>query len=164
MTAPLYLDPVIGWRVWHVAPGPEGPRLLSWSRPSSWPAGERMQAACRTAFGRHQPPRRGHRCGVYALRRRDDAEGLLRDLFRLAPPGSGRRATAIGRVSLWGRLIENVDGWRAEYAYPYDVTLFGATEELSRELAARYAIDVRLANAQNSGPTSCSPTSSPNST
>ena len=43
---------------------------------------------------------------------------------------------------MWGRAIANVDGWRAQYAYPYEVYLVGATAELAAALRKRYAVDV----------------------
>jgi hypothetical protein len=51
---------------------------------------------------------------------------------------------ALGRVSLWGRVIENVQGWRAQYAYPYDVTLIAGDADAARGLRRRYAVDVSL--------------------
>jgi len=51
---------------------------------------------------------------------------------------------ALGRVSLWGRVIETERGFRAERAYPYDLLLLGGTEQLARRLRSRYAVDVSL--------------------
>jgi hypothetical protein len=58
---------------------------------------------------------------------------------------AGRRPLALGRVSLWGRVIENIDGFRAQYAYPYDLELVGGDEQLAGALRARYAVDVTRA-------------------
>lgn len=48
-------------------------------------------------------------------------------------------------MSLWGRVIENVDGWRAQFAYLYDIVLLGGDAATAREVRRRYAIDVTLA-------------------
>jgi hypothetical protein len=147
--APLYPAPIMGWRVWHVDDDSSGARLLSWSRSAEWPAGRRMEASCkrllRLRARDHEAPGSGHVCGLYALRSRERAELLLRDLFAAAPPGCGRRPAALGMVSLWGRVIENVDGWRAQYGYPYELFLFGGGVTLARRLRDSYAIDVSLA-------------------
>ena len=60
--------------------------------------------------------------------------------MKYAVPGP----VALGRVSLWGRVIENVDGWRAQFAYPYDLLLVGGDPAAARALARRYAVDVSL--------------------
>ena len=125
----MIVEPLVGWRLWHV----DGDRLRSWTRGTSWPACSRLDARCR----RHAAPHLGHGCGVYALRTRELAESLLAAL-----PGLPRRPVAIGRVSLWGRVVENVDGWRAEFAYPYDLELVGGNERLASALRSRYAVDV----------------------
>lgn len=143
------IEPILGWRVWHVDPGAGQPRLCSWSQSAEWPARRRMEAGCRALLGLrwrargHGAPRAGHRCGIYAFHERRDAEALLREL---GPVGAaaGRLPAAIGRVSLWGRVIENTGGWRGEFAYPYDVVLFGADASLAAELRSRYAVDVSL--------------------
>jgi hypothetical protein len=145
---PLYVEPVLGWRAWHVEHEDDGPHLASWVKGGQWPAGDRLEARCRS-FGlrgshRHPAPRRDHGCGIYALRRKARAEALVSELFENA--GGVHAPVALGRVSLWGRVIENTDGWRGQYAYPYDLTLFGGTEELRRRLAATYAVDVSLAS------------------
>ena len=67
------------------------------------------------------------------------AEGLLHLLPAVGGP------VALGLVSLWGRVVENVDGWRAEFAYPYDLTLVGGDDALARDLRRRYLVDVGLA-------------------
>jgi len=144
------IEPILGWRVWHVDSRDGCPSLRSWAHADAWPAGRRMEAACRTRLGlhrrasHHDAPRAGHRCGVYAFRERGDAEALLRQLLPVGP-AVGRLPAAIGRVSLWGRVIENSGGWRAEYAYPYDLLLFGGDAALAADLRGRYAVDVELA-------------------
>jgi hypothetical protein len=60
-------------------------------------------------------------------------------------PAAGRLAAAVGRVSLWGRVIENTGGWRGQFAYPYEIVLLGGDRAMAAELRERYAIDVTLA-------------------
>lgn len=86
-------------------------------------------------------PRPGHTCGVYAARKRELAESLLNELPPLVEP------VAIGLVSLWGRVIENLDGWRAQYAYPYDLELLNGDVELAHALRRRYQVDVRVSSS-----------------
>jgi hypothetical protein len=73
------------------------------------------------------------------LREKAAAEALIREL-----PVRGR-PVAIGRVSLWGRVVENTNGWRAQFAYPYDLLVYGADEQLAADLRRRYGVDVALA-------------------
>jgi hypothetical protein len=137
--APLVLEPVVGWRLWHVAVGAEGYRLESWTRGDEWPAGRRTEARCR----RHGAPLASHRCGVYAFRTREAAQRLL---ARCAPGGfAGCRPVALGAVSLWGRVIPHSDGWRGQYAYPYELLVLGGDDDVARNLRRRYAVDVSAA-------------------
>jgi len=59
-------------------------------------------------------------------------------------PCPGGRPLAIGRVSLWGRVVENVDGWRAEYAYPYELAVRRGDEATLAALRRAYLVDVAL--------------------
>ena len=148
--APTSLEPILGWRIWHVDPRPGGPRLRSWAHSVPWPAGRRMEAVCRSPLSlvlpsrSHPAPRKGHRCGIYAVREREPAETMLHEIGE-AGPLAGRLPAALGRVSLWGRVIENDGGWRAQFAYPYDLVLFGADESIAAGLRRDYAVDVALA-------------------
>ncbi len=141
---PTSIEPILGWRVWHVDPA--GPWLRSWAQTADWPAGERMEAGCRSRLGLrwrsrdHGAPNREHDCGIYACREREDAERLIDHL-----DGRGRLPTAIGRVSLWGRVFENTGGWRAQFAYPYDIELVGGSSDLAAGLRRRYGVDVSVA-------------------
>jgi hypothetical protein len=144
------IEPILGWRIWHVDPRADGVRLRSWCHMAEWPAGRRMEARCRSFMSvirpsrSHPAPRQGHRCGIYACRDRAEAESMLRQLGEVGPTFN-RLAAAVGQVSLWGRVFENTGGWRAQYAYPYDLTLFGGDESLAADLRRRYAVDVSLA-------------------
>jgi hypothetical protein len=135
----LYAEPLLGWRLWHVRDG----RLLSWSQDAEWPAGRRFEARCRRLVRRScgEAPGGRHACGIYAVRKREAAMRLLDELPPLPAP------VALGQVSLWGRAFENVGGWRAQYAYPYSLELFGGTERLARELRAAYRVDATAAAA-----------------
>ena len=58
------------------------------------------------------------------------------------PPLREGSPIAIGRVSLWGRVLARENGFRAQYAYPYELFLIGGEDVLARELRRLYAVDV----------------------
>jgi hypothetical protein len=41
-------------------------------------------------------------------------------------------------------VVENVDGWRAEYAYPYDFVVRRGDEATAAALRRAYLVDVAL--------------------
>jgi hypothetical protein len=49
---------------------------------------------------------------------------------------------AFGRVSIWGRVIETEAGFRAQYAYPYEIILLDATDAQLRDIRNAYRVDV----------------------
>lgn len=146
-----YAEPLRGWRVWHVREG----RLLSWSQSGEWPAERRMEARCRRLLRRvcDAAPATGHTCGIYAVRTREAAEKLLHELPPLPGP------VAVGQVSLWGRVVENVGGWRAQYAYPYELFLLRGDDATVRSLRSRYAVDVWSSPGRTSRAGASSPAS-----
>ena len=117
------IDPVLGWRVWrlHVV---EGTPSLSPTTPRpDWPAREPIRATCTGSHTRlymvfnpelerfHRSPMVGCTCGVHAAK---DPRRLARGVH-----GAG----VIGRIAMWGRVIEHSRGWRAELAYPWQLRL-----------------------------------------
>ena len=64
---------------------------------------------------------------------------------RELPPVRQGRPIALGSVSLWGRILARERGYRAQYAYPYELFVIGGNEQIARELRDRYAVDVSLA-------------------
>jgi hypothetical protein len=134
----LYLDPILGWRVWKVAHG----RLYSTVFGTLWPERARLEARCGLGGrsspgglrGVHDAPLRGCDCGIYALKSRADALFLARQITR-------PDLAAVGQVSLWGRVVETERGYRAQFAYIYDLTLLGGTEVQAGEIRNRYAVD-----------------------
>jgi hypothetical protein len=129
----LYAEPLVGWRLWHIRDG----RLRSWSQDADWPAGRRLEATCKRLVRRScaDAPACEHTCGIYAARTRAGALRLLDELPPLPAP------VALGQVSLWGRVFENVGGWRAQYAYPYALEVVGGGESIARVLRTAYRVD-----------------------
>lgn len=162
-------DPVVGWRIWRVErridrrmsaldlalelreaerSGVERPaealfdyRLRSLTRPEFWPTRARMEAVCsREGPSAHRysaGPEADCECGIWAFRSNQSAERTLLDYAQ-----SGR-VLALGPVSLWGRIIEQEHGWRAQFAYPVDIQLYGALEEVALNLGVSYGIEAR---------------------
>src|SRR4051794_2555397 len=103
----LLLEPILGWRIWRVD-GDGLLRGLLWGSP--WAPRERFEARCEDSFpywsgldAPHDAPCARCTCGIYAFKRRRDAELLGRERADGAP-------LALGRVSLWGRVIETERG------------------------------------------------------
>ena len=77
--------------------------------------------------------------GFYAYRTRARAWAHLQSFIE-GGNGSEALGWAFGRVSLWGRIVECEDGWRAEYAYPYELEVYacdGVAGQLARRLRRR---------------------------
>jgi hypothetical protein len=110
-----------------------------------WPARRALEAGC---FVHGPRPAMQHHCGIHAFA---DQERAL-DYADQAPGGFrlfGLRhqavlAVAVGRVSAWGHIVCHAHGWRAQYAYPYDISVATGDPGLVRGLADRYAVDVGL--------------------
>jgi len=99
------IDAVVAWRGWSLVEEEGEIRLSSLTRAESWMPRAPHAASC--SKGRRPTPQRRCRCGVYATTT-PEALGGLRSL-----PGG-----VVGEVSLWGRVIEHGQGYRAEVAYP----------------------------------------------
>jgi hypothetical protein len=138
-------EPILGWRVWRV----DDDGLLSavvWG--ARWEPRERFEAQCEDrAFPfwvgtapPHGAPWAGCARGIYAFKHRAQAALLAREKVDGAP-------LALGRASLWGKVLETERGYRAALAYPYDLELLGGSEVLAAQVRSLYAVDVSTAPA-----------------
>jgi hypothetical protein len=122
--APDYFTPVVGWRVWLVLRGRGALRLRSVAFQSYWYPREAMSATCegRSLMSRirrrapHETPQVHCDCGIHAAKDIAMAAGYLSTYDDVLAPIVVHRV--IGRVSLWGSVVEGEFGWRAAKAYP----------------------------------------------
>src|SRR5262245_54393747 len=115
----LSTEPVVGWRVWRLHAGPDGPRLMSVTRPYVWPTGAPIRAKCDLHHGPRRPtPDVRCSCGVYAAANPDD-------LSRVQVLSSD--ASVVGAIAMWGRVVEHTRGARSSLAYPARLRLVCAT-------------------------------------
>jgi hypothetical protein len=120
---PDFAEPIGAWRVWWVLLQGQKLRLRSVFFPLLWEPGRRAEAEClhrrllRPWRRRsHQAPRERCDCGIYATTAPSTAAEYLGSMQPAPPPEAVQYA--VGRVSLWGMVIECKRGWRASYAYP----------------------------------------------
>jgi hypothetical protein len=161
--APDYLEPVLGWRIWHAAEKAGSTSLWSIYHRVVWPAGEPLRAECAkrrlivrfrsSARKRHPAPAVGCECGIYALSTEqtgihvlstEDFWMMLRELE------AQQKLPVLGRVSLWGEVHEHERGWRASLAYPERLYVFRAPSSdggIATRLAAgleRYGVPIEV--------------------
>ena len=103
MTAPDYIFPIVGCRVWRW--DETGLKSVN-SIP--WQPGRALAATCAQP-STHESPQGDCRCGVYAAKTFD---GLRRMRY------TESERWIRGEVFMWGRMVEHEDGWRAQFAYP----------------------------------------------
>ena len=139
--APDYVEPVVGWRVWFTREDQDRTRLRSLFHDLCWPVREPFAAEClrrRLPFRQrdHPAPAASCRCGIYAA-----SLERVGPYLELGWPQE-RAGPVVGRVSLWGTVVECEQGWRASLAYPERlyVPVLCATRHESR--AARVALDL----------------------
>jgi hypothetical protein len=120
--APDQVEPVQGWRVWDVVVLDRAPRLCSLAFWSIWLPGRAASATCRrtplegvvAGLPPHTAPAEGCRCGLYATAAAVDTLEYSQDVRRRGDTVH----RVVGRVSLWGIVIECEGGWRASSGYP----------------------------------------------
>jgi hypothetical protein len=127
--APDYIEPVVGWRTWSVSESEGRLRLRSVMFEAIWVPGRPFVADCRNSP--HLLRRLWHRrprihaspdfscsCGIYAATSLSEAARYAESY------GSRYRYVVhrvLGRVSLWGTVLEYTEGWRASRAYPLEL-------------------------------------------
>jgi hypothetical protein len=123
--APDYALPVEGWRVWIVLDDAGTARLRSLYYDVPWEPESPVLATClnrerpfprlwRRRERHHVAPDDSCTCGIYAATERFAARRYLEQ-----PPATSREVCRVlGRVALWGTVVECERGWRASYAYP----------------------------------------------
>jgi hypothetical protein len=105
-------EPIIAWRAWALTGGCDGTDLLlrpvaRRSRP--WKPRQTAEAAC-SLVRFHRAPHAGCTCGLHGTHEIE----ILRKT---------RCPAVLGRVALWGTVIEHDFGYRARFAYPQRVKL-----------------------------------------
>lgn len=121
LQAPDYVAPTIGWRVWNVVDVDGALRLSSLLYHSHWSPQEEVAATCRRSlaylpWGRmpiHTAPASDCVCGIYGAMHSEQARPFL-----WAPGTDSASYRVLGRVALWGRVVQAQAGWRAEFGYP----------------------------------------------
>jgi hypothetical protein len=105
-------EAIIAWRAWALTGRRDGTNLLLRpvaGRTRPWKPREIAEAGCKGARF-HRSPDPDCTCGLHAT------DGL--EMLRRA-----RCPAVIGRVAMWGRVVEHEHGFRAEFAYPQRLTL-----------------------------------------
>lgn len=134
----------MGWRGWAVARDElERVWLVTAAGPQQgaffWPKFQRAEAEC--ADGNDAPCSSvcggvGHGCGFYASRERTEI-----------PFSRGVEFIVVGTVKLWGRVNEHAWGYRAQYAYPFELRAvrtaktWRATKGLLGEVSYEYGLE-----------------------
>jgi hypothetical protein len=144
-------------------------RLRSVLFSTVWPAQEELVAACNRFWMKIPVPGRWRRtmahrvpagdcaCGIHASNQLETAANYLYlyDELRQA----NLRSRAIGRVSLWGAVVEGEKGWRASCAYPERIFVprcdrLGRPTNVEALLdgLADYAVPIEILEDDDAGP------------
>lgn len=114
----------VGWRSWTW----DGTNLRGvWK---VWHS-EEFEALCDECGA---APTWGHTCGIYAVKNPDG-------VFRFQ-----QRTPVVGRVEMWGNVIEHTNGYRASHARITDVWV--PTHLMAHQIAARYRVNVEVGSPQ----------------
>jgi hypothetical protein len=161
-SAPDYVEPVIGWRSWVVVRAGADFRLRSIAFTDVWPIGEAFVATCyfavtrfpvrlRRSCRKHDPAVLECDCGIHAATEAAEAAGYLH-LYDDVPQRFVCHR-ALGRVALWGSVVEGDLGWRAARAYPKKIFLpaDGANPRVGLQAIAEglsaYGVEVEISGA-----------------
>lgn len=149
---PDYCEPILAYRCWDVC---ENGLLCGQAIPEPWPPYHAVEAACRVMANTYAPaysrephltvegvwlpaPVRLCNCGFHAYKTLEQAEARVRTDHMPSSWGSRPARRAWGAVALWGTLIEHTEGYRAQFAYPWEVHC--TDEKLAGRIAELYSV------------------------
>jgi len=123
----LYVSPIVGWRVWALRDEGDGARLASLVQRDVWTSRRAFGASCPlrgrplTPAGRRTPahetaPHPLCACGIHAAAELEHALAYLGD--GVLDGAAEICGSVLGRVALWGDVVEGQRGWRGQRAYP----------------------------------------------
>jgi hypothetical protein len=122
VVVPDVVEPVAAWRVWLLDEKTRPWRLDSVILTCRWPVRQELTARCLTSrgdlAGDHFAPLPGCKCGVYGAARIETLMSYIGFPYR-----QDTRPRVVGLVSLWGKVLEHEQGWRASHAYPLHLWL-----------------------------------------
>lgn len=124
---PDLVEPLEAWRVWRVGMLQGRVVLKSLFVGAVWEPAIPLAATCsqrhrprlrpwRLEPSGHAPPEMSCRCGIYGVQSVIAARSYLE-----RPDLLCRGERVIGRVALWGNVVEGELGWRASRAYPIEL-------------------------------------------
>ena len=105
-------EPIVAWRAWALTGHRDSTELLLRpvaKRARTWRPREVVEASCRTSRW-HEAPDPACTCGLHGT------HGL--EVLRKT-----KCPAVLGRVALWGRVVEHEHGYRAQFAYPQRLRL-----------------------------------------
>jgi hypothetical protein len=153
--APDYVGPLCGWRAWFLVEREEGLLLRSVVYETLWRPRRALLAECLSTArgGVHPAPGESCRCGIYATCEPARAARFL-DGYRQHAREERLAGPVLGRVFLWGEVVECEAGWRAGRAYPAHLYLLDGTAPLAAaeraRALARYGVPVEPLEARSS--------------
>ena len=106
-------DPATGWRYWQVRRD-TGLLHSVTHRSVAWRPGRAQRAVC--LIGGHEAPATGCACGIHAA---PDLGTLREESLCLRPIDP----LVVGEVALWGAVVADAHGLRAQYAAPRRLAL-----------------------------------------
>ena len=133
-TMPERVDPITAWRAWKVfndSNNGGGWKLKAIGSTGTWEPRQAMTAVCNKNKESHPAPGYGCECGIWSFT----------TLEELTPALSGYGdIKVIGKVSIWGRVVECEKGFRSSHAYPTELWLLDNSLE---QLGHVYGVPVR---------------------
>lgn len=146
---PDYVQVITAWRAWAVVYANDGWRLKALGVDHVWEPKKQLDARCTKnsggltfrlgSFGQaekveqHPAPQMDCTCGVWAFKELDSLVAAIGSSYG--------QIRVLGQVSLWGRVVETVNGYRAQHAYPSELWLLDNSLE---ELGLIYDVPVRM--------------------
>ena len=103
---------MVGWRYWQLRPN--GLLRSVTHRRVEWRPGEPLVAVCQ--MGGHDAPAPGCACGIHA----EPSLEVLREQGLCMAPAE---PLVVGQVDLWGDVVTDDHGLRAQYGYPHRLSL-----------------------------------------
>jgi hypothetical protein len=146
-TVPDRIGTVEAWRAWLLVSTGERPgltlRSLVWA--TEWEPREPLEARCASVraypeiMREHESPGEQCDCGIYGLSEREAVVSYVRGRWD-APSYCTLLYRVVGRVAMWGKVVEGRNGVRAARAYPVEFQLprrIAGLDLLSPEEATR---------------------------